>query len=78
MPEAKEISDLPLGLIPGTEYHQTAVRLARGDLLILYTDSINEAEMKLAINWVWRVCCRWRAVCPSTPRLRQGKHSWRR
>ena len=44
MPAPKTISDLPLGLIPGTEYHQTAARLAPGDLLILYTDGINEAE----------------------------------
>jgi serine phosphatase RsbU (regulator of sigma subunit) len=44
MPEPKEVSDLPLGLIPGTEYHQAAVGLASGDLLILYTDGINEAE----------------------------------
>jgi phosphoserine phosphatase RsbU/P len=44
IPEPKEISDLPLGLIPGTGYHQTAARLAPGDLLILYTDGINEAE----------------------------------
>jgi phosphoserine phosphatase RsbU/P len=44
VPGPKEVSDLPLGLIPGTEYHQTAVRLAPGDLLILYTDGINEAE----------------------------------
>jgi phosphoserine phosphatase RsbU/P len=44
MPAPKEASDLPLGLIPGTEYHQTAARLASGDLLILYTDGINEAE----------------------------------
>jgi sigma-B regulation protein RsbU (phosphoserine phosphatase) len=44
IPEPKEMSDLPLGLIPGTEYHQTAARLAPGDLLILYTDGINEAE----------------------------------
>jgi sigma-B regulation protein RsbU (phosphoserine phosphatase) len=44
MPEPKEVSDLPLGVIPGTEYHQTAARLSPGDLLILYTDGINEAE----------------------------------
>jgi serine phosphatase RsbU (regulator of sigma subunit) len=43
-PEPAEVSDLPLGMIPGTEYHQTAARLAPGDLLILYTDGINEAE----------------------------------
>jgi sigma-B regulation protein RsbU (phosphoserine phosphatase) len=40
----KEIRDLPLGLIAGTEYHQTAAELQKGDLLILYTDGINEAE----------------------------------
>jgi len=44
MPQPKKISDPPLGLIPGTEYHQTAARLAPGDLLILYTDGLNEAE----------------------------------
>jgi serine phosphatase RsbU (regulator of sigma subunit) len=44
MPAPKEASDLPLGLIPGTEYHQTAATLSPGDLLILYTDGINEAE----------------------------------
>jgi len=44
IPAPKEISDLPLGLIPGTEYHQSEVRLASGDLMILYTDGINEAE----------------------------------
>jgi phosphoserine phosphatase RsbU/P len=44
VPAPKELSDLPLGLIPGTEYHQAAAKLARGDLLILYTDGINEAE----------------------------------
>jgi len=44
IPEPKEVSDLPLGLIPGTGYHQTAARLASGDILILYTDGINEAE----------------------------------
>jgi sigma-B regulation protein RsbU (phosphoserine phosphatase) len=43
-PAPKEVSDLPLGLIPGTDYHQTAARLVSGDLLILYTDGINEAE----------------------------------
>jgi len=35
-------TDVPLGLIRGTEYEQTAVRLAEGDLLILYTDGITE------------------------------------
>jgi sigma-B regulation protein RsbU (phosphoserine phosphatase) len=44
MPAPKDVSDLPLGLIPGTECHQTAARLAPADLPILYTDGINEAE----------------------------------
>lgn len=43
-PDSKEIANLPLGLIAGTEYRQTAVALQTGDLLILYTDGINEAE----------------------------------
>jgi serine phosphatase RsbU (regulator of sigma subunit) len=33
---------LPLGLILGTDYEQTVVRLAKGDLLILYTDGVTE------------------------------------
>jgi phosphoserine phosphatase RsbU/P len=42
-PLSKEIVDLPLGLIAGTRYRQTAVQLEPGDLLLLYTDGINEA-----------------------------------
>ncbi len=34
---------VPLGLIPGTEYLQSAVRLGEGDLLVLYTDGISES-----------------------------------
>ena len=37
-------SGLPLGLIPGTDYQQSVVNLTPGDLLILYTDAIPEAE----------------------------------
>jgi len=37
---------LPLGLVPETEYEQTRVRLAEGDLLILYTDGITECANK--------------------------------
>jgi serine phosphatase RsbU (regulator of sigma subunit) len=44
VPDSKEIPNLPLGLIAGTGYHQAAVGLPAGDLLILYTDGINEAE----------------------------------
>ena len=42
-PLNKEIVDLPLGLIAGTAYCQTAVQIEPGDLLLLYTDGISEA-----------------------------------
>jgi sigma-B regulation protein RsbU (phosphoserine phosphatase) len=42
-PLSKEIVDLPLGLIAGTSYSQTAIQLEPGDLLLLYTDGVNEA-----------------------------------
>jgi phosphoserine phosphatase RsbU/P len=41
--EAKKISGLPVGLIPGTDYSQTVVTLKPSDLLVLYTDGITEA-----------------------------------
>jgi len=34
---------VPLGLIPGTDYVQSAVRLGQGDLLVLFTDGISES-----------------------------------
>jgi serine phosphatase RsbU (regulator of sigma subunit) len=37
-------SGLPIGLIPGTDYCQTAVKFEPSDLLVLYTDGITEAE----------------------------------
>jgi sigma-B regulation protein RsbU (phosphoserine phosphatase) len=43
-PHARNIEGLPLGLIPGTNYVQSAVRLSPGDILILYTDGISEAR----------------------------------
>ena len=42
-PYSKTIADLPIGLIPGTDYSQTAVQLAPDDLVILYTDGISES-----------------------------------
>jgi phosphoserine phosphatase RsbU/P len=42
----KTFEGLPLGLVHGTEYQQTRVRLAKGDLLILYTDGITECANK--------------------------------
>lgn len=43
-PYAVDIGGLPLGLIPGTAYSQTGVRLGAGDTLILYTDGITETR----------------------------------
>lgn len=43
-PYAKAIADLPLGLIAGTPYSQTAVQLGMGDLVVLYTDGITESN----------------------------------
>lgn len=40
---ARVVVDLPLGLIAGTPYSQTAIQLEPGDMLILYTDGINES-----------------------------------
>ncbi len=42
-PYSKEVMDLPLGMIAGTSYSQTAVQLEKGDLLLLYTDGISES-----------------------------------
>jgi phosphoserine phosphatase RsbU/P len=42
-PYSKEVADLPLGLIPGTPYSQTAVQIGLGDLLILYTDGVTDS-----------------------------------
>ena len=36
------LEGLPLGLIPGTRYIQSAIRLGQGDRLILYTDGVTE------------------------------------
>jgi len=43
-PYSKEIADLPLGMIPGTTYRQTAVQLEPDDLVLLYTDGVSEAH----------------------------------
>ncbi|HWC96343.1 MAG TPA: PP2C family protein-serine/threonine phosphatase [Candidatus Sulfopaludibacter sp.] len=43
-PYSKDLADLPLGMIPGTDYRQTAVQLGDGDIVLLYTDGLSEAE----------------------------------
>ena len=42
-PYSKEVADLPLGLIPGTPYTQTAVQIGAGDLIVLYTDGVTDS-----------------------------------
>jgi sigma-B regulation protein RsbU (phosphoserine phosphatase) len=42
-PYSKEIADLPLGMIPGTPYTQTAVQIEIGDLIVLYTDGVTDS-----------------------------------
>jgi sigma-B regulation protein RsbU (phosphoserine phosphatase) len=48
------VDGLPLGMIPGTNYQQTAVQLLPGDLIVLYTDgvseSFNSAEQELGFE----------------------------
>jgi sigma-B regulation protein RsbU (phosphoserine phosphatase) len=41
-----DITGLPLGLIPTTDYLQVAVRLAPNDVVVLYTDALSEAKNK--------------------------------
>jgi phosphoserine phosphatase RsbU/P len=43
-PHARAIEGLPLGVIPGTDYTQTAVKLGLNDLVVLYTDGWTEAR----------------------------------
>jgi len=44
-PDAEaRIANLPLGVIDGTDYHQFAVTLSPGDMLVVYTDALIEAS----------------------------------
>jgi sigma-B regulation protein RsbU (phosphoserine phosphatase) len=47
---AREVEDLPLGLIPETSYSQTAVQIGPSDLLLLYTDGITESRNEAGIE----------------------------
>ena len=40
---ADEVANLPLGIIEPTPYHQFAVQLGKGDMIVVYTDSLMEA-----------------------------------
>lgn len=41
--KASSVSNLPLGIIDSTSYCQFAVKLDKGDLILIYTDSLIEA-----------------------------------
>lgn len=41
---SSELSDLPLGVLNETGYTQVELSLGRGDLVLLYTDALTEAE----------------------------------
>lgn len=41
---ARRLANLPLGVITPTQYAQFAVQLAKGDLVLIYTDSFTEAR----------------------------------
>ena len=40
----RRVSNLPLGVIDGTDYVQFAVKLSPGDLVVVYTDGLAEAR----------------------------------
>lgn len=44
--EVQEFTNLPLGVIEPTDYHQFAVHLEMHDLVLIYTDSLIEARHK--------------------------------
>ena len=37
-------SAMPLGMMPGTQYREESVRICKGELLIIYSDGLTEAE----------------------------------
>ena len=61
-PYAKDVAGLPLGLISGTTYAQTAIELIPGDTLLLYTDGITESRERSAERiWGKKDCWNWSA-----------------
>ncbi len=42
--DSESPQDVPLGILDSTTYRQLGVRLKRGDLVLLYTDSLTEAR----------------------------------
>jgi len=43
-PAEDQPGGMPLGVLPGTSYHQYAVQLEKGDFLVVYTDAFSEAR----------------------------------
>jgi sigma-B regulation protein RsbU (phosphoserine phosphatase) len=70
-------------LIPGTDYRQTVVTLEPGDLLVLYTDGITEAENEAGQDLGRDRLLEWARQAPAnSPQamgeaLLQGLHSFR-
>jgi len=68
--EAKKVSGLPVGLIPGTDYSQTVVTLKPSDLLLLYTDGITEAGNETGHELGREQLLEWARQAPvNSPRL---------
>jgi sigma-B regulation protein RsbU (phosphoserine phosphatase) len=42
---------VPLGLLPGPPYHESALRLGPGDLLCIYSDGVTEAASRSGEEW---------------------------
>lgn len=42
--QLNKVMNLPLGIIPETDYHQFGLQLEPGDLILIYTDSVTEAR----------------------------------
>jgi serine phosphatase RsbU (regulator of sigma subunit) len=63
-PQARKVSGLPVGLIPGTDYLQTVITLAPLDLLVLYTDGVTEAENAAGQDLGRQRLLEWAQVAP--------------
>ena len=46
-----EAGGLPVGLLPDSAYHEGAVRLDQGDLVLAYTDGVTEATNPAGEEW---------------------------
>jgi phosphoserine phosphatase RsbU/P len=63
-PQARKVSGLPVGLIPGTDYLQTVITLAPLDLVVLYTDGVTEAENAAGQDLGRQHLLEWAQVAP--------------